>query len=158
MKKILPILFGTVLALSPAFVSAQTYCPEGDSDCTGSQVCESGVCVNPGSGSGTSNPSAGGLNTSLLEAWGDDIVFFINVVLVPLLMAVAFVVFLWGVFNYFIWNADSEDKRKEGKYFVMYGIVGFVIIISLWGLVNVGVDLLNLDTGSRPSTLPYPKL
>jgi len=134
-------------------VLAQVPC--GNGYCSPGQAClPNGLCGSPTQGSSNS----GSLNVTLLQGWGDSIVFFVNYVLVPLLMAVAFIVFLYGVFKYFIWGADNEDSRKEGKSFVMYGVIGFVIIISLWGLVNVGVELLNLETGGRPSTLPYPTL
>lgn len=119
-----------------------------------------GMCIlnQAGVNQVVNNGGGGGLNTSVLQSWEQSIVFFINNVLVPLLTAIAFIVFLWGVFNYFIWGADNEEKRKEGKTFVMYGIIGFVIIFSLWGLVNVGISLLNVGTGGRPAGLPYPTL
>ncbi len=99
------------------------------------------------------------LNTSRLAGFANDIKFFINDILVPLLTAVAFIVFLWGVYNYFIKGGDSDKNHEEGKQFVLYGVIGFVIIFSLWGLVNVGVELLNVGVGPRSdSTLPYPKL
>jgi small-conductance mechanosensitive channel len=99
------------------------------------------------------------LNIALLDTYSQQIVAFINFVLVPLLTAVAFITFLYGVFNYFIRGADNSEKRSEGSMFVLYGVIGFVIIFSLWGLVNVGVSVLGVPTGGRnDTTLPYPKL
>lgn len=101
----------------------------------------------------------GGLNTYVIEGWATDIIDFINFPLVPLLIAVAFIVFLWGVYKYFIYGGGSDESRGEGKTFVMYGIIGFVIIFSLWGLVNVGVELLGLGVDTRVEAgLPYPEL
>ena len=81
----------------------------------------------------------------------------VNFVLVPILMAVAFIVFLWGVFNYFILGAANDEKRKEGRQFVLWGIIGFVIIMSIWGLVNIVKDTLVPSTAG--STRPnYPTL
>jgi len=99
---------------------------------------------------------AGGLNTARVEALMGSIVDLINFVLVPLLMAIAFIVFLWGVYKYFILGAANEEKRTEGKNFVLYGIIGFVVIISLWGIVYVGIELLGFGAGGGPP--PYPEL
>lgn len=73
--------------------------------------------------------------------------------IVPLLFAVAFIVFLYGVYNYFIASAENDEKRKEARKFVLYGLAGFVIMIAVWGLVNLITNSLGLDTKARP-TIP----
>jgi hypothetical protein len=78
----------------------------------------------------------------------------INNVLVPVLFAIAFIVFLYGVFKYFIFDAASSDK-SEGARFILYGIVGFAIMICVWGLVNIVVGTFGLDSQVHP---PYPTL
>ena len=65
------------------------------------------------------------------------IVGLINWVLVPLIFALAFLSFLWGVFNYFFLGATDEAKQKEGREFVVWGLLGLVVLFSVWGLVNV---------------------
>ena len=40
---------------------------------------------------------------------------FINNTLIPLLFGVALLVFLWGIFKYFILGGGDEGKREEGK-------------------------------------------
>ena len=99
--------------------------------------------------------AANGINERYLVAYKDSIVSVINSILLPVLIALAFITFLWGVYNYFILGADNEDKRKEGRSFVLWGIIGFVIIFSLWGLVTIVRDTLNLQ-GYRP--LPPPTI
>ena len=86
-----------------------------------------------------------GINERYLQAYKNSIISVINSILLPVLIALAFITFLWGVYNYFILGADSEDKRKEGRSFVLWGIIGFVIIFSLWGLVTIVRDTLNLQ-------------
>lgn len=51
-----------------------------------------------------------------------------------LLMAVAVVMFVWYIIKYFI-KADAD--RKEGGTYVMYSLIGFFVILSFWGLVNI---------------------
>ncbi len=76
----------------------------------------------------------------------------INNVLVPVIFAFAFIVFLWGVFKAYIWNRDDEGEREKGHKYVWWGIIGFVIMISLWGLVNVVANTFGLGGYSAPPT------
>lgn len=69
----------------------------------------------------------------------------INSVLVPLVFAVAFVVFIWGVFTYFIASGDNDEKRENGKKLMLYSIVGFFLMVSVWGLVNILLGTFNLQ-------------
>ena len=118
-------------------------------------------CVSPAvhaatsPGGGGFGGGSGGLDTTRLQGYSDSVITFTNFTLVPLLIAIAFIVFLWGIYNYFIWGANSEDKRKEGKNFVFYAVIGFVIIFSLWGIIHVGVDIFNLGGETHPT---YPTL
>jgi hypothetical protein len=69
--------------------------------------------------------------------FANTIVGLIDWVLVPLIFALAFFAFLWGILNYFIIGATDETKREEGKQFLIYGLLGLVVLFSVWGLVNV---------------------
>ena len=51
-----------------------------------------------------------------------------------LLMALAVVMFAWNVIKYFI-KADA-DRKAAGQY-VMYSLIGFFVILSLWGIINI---------------------
>ena len=80
----------------------------------------------------------------------------INQVFVPALMAIAFFVFLWGVYKYFIWGAENELEKAEGRKFTLWGITGFVVILYLWALVSLlrGTCGLNTDAGApNPPTI-----
>ncbi len=67
----------------------------------------------------------------------------INGVLVPLVFAVAFLVFIWGVVQYFIAGA-GEDKEKA-KNLIIYGVIGFFVMVAVWGLVNILLGTFNLN-------------
>lgn len=75
---------------------------------------------------------------------------FINGYVVPLIFAVAFVVFLWGVFQYFIAGGASDEGREKGRQFIMYGIIGFVLMFSIWGIVSVLYYSLGFNSNARP--------
>lgn len=77
--------------------------------------------------------------------------------LIPVIIAITVLVFLWGVANY-IMNAGDEEKRKESRQFIIWGLVGFVIMIGIWGLINVFVDAFGLGTGGtqiKPPTVDF---
>lgn len=66
----------------------------------------------------------------------------LNAVL-PVMITLAVVYFVWGVVSYMIGN--DEEAKKRGKDKVIYGIIGLAIIVSVWGLVNILVDTFGLD-------------
>ena len=54
--------------------------------------------------------------------------------LIGLLVAVAFVVFIWGLVQ-FIWGVQSEEDREKGKRHMVWGIVGMFIMIAVFGIL-----------------------
>lgn len=60
----------------------------------------------------------------------------ISSVIIPLLVSLAIMVFIYGVITYII-SADDEEKRKVGRSYILYGIIGIFVIVSVWGLVNI---------------------
>jgi len=70
---------------------------------------------------------------------------------IPTIMALTVLVIVWGVFRY-IASGDEEEKREEGKKFVIYGIVGLFIMVSIWGLVNILKGTLHLS--QTPANIP----
>ena len=56
--------------------------------------------------------------------------------IIPILIAVALLVFIVGVIKYITAGAD-EEKRKEARNTIIYGIIGLFAIVSVWGLVNI---------------------
>lgn len=79
-----------------------------------------------------------------------NILRFIDTVLVPLIFAVAFIAFLIGVVRYFIANQDDSEAREKGRTFVFWGVIGFVVMFALWGIVNLLIFSLGFDTRMRP--------
>jgi uncharacterized membrane protein YidH (DUF202 family) len=65
---------------------------------------------------------------------------------VPVLVGLAVVIFLFGVVKY-IQAGDQAEKRDEGRQFMLYGIVALFVMVSIWGLVNVLSSTLSLSNG-----------
>lgn len=78
---------------------------------------------------------------------------FINDTLIPLLFAVALLFFLYGMFTYFISGVNNLDKKEDGKTYIIWSIIGFVLMVSIWGIVNVLANGLGLDDDG-PDSIP----
>ena len=69
----------------------------------------------------------------------------IDVIVTPLLtlvFAVAFIVFIWGVFQYFISSNDPEG-RSTGTQHILWGVVGMAIMLSAYGIINFVIATIN---------------
>ena len=83
---------------------------------------------------------------------GQIVIGLINNVAVPLVFALAFIVFIWGIFQYFIQGGHDEEKRESGKQLMLWGLIGFFVMISVWGLVHILIGTFNLN----PQAPVYP--
>jgi uncharacterized membrane protein len=77
----------------------------------------------------------------------------INNVLTPLIFAIAFIVFIWGIVKYFIFGGHEPESQKEGRQLMLWGIVGFAVMLSVWGLVHILTGTLNINNTQQ---LPPP--
>lgn len=75
------------------------------------------------------------MNLLVIQRYTEAILSIINFAIVPILIAVAVLYFIVGVYKYFIKGATNEADRIKGRDFILWSIVGFVIIMSVWGLV-----------------------
>lgn len=55
--------------------------------------------------------------------------------LVPLLISLSVISFLYGVFKYI--KKGSELKVQEGRSMIVYGLFGLAAVLSVWGLVRI---------------------
>lgn len=74
---------------------------------------------------------------------------FETIILFPLMTlmgAVAFLVFMYGVFEY-VRNAENETARGTGKKHMMYGVIGFVVMFSALAILKVALNTVgcNID-------------
>ncbi len=56
--------------------------------------------------------------------------------LILLMVGVAVIFFLWGVFE-FIRNADSSEERKKGGMHMLFGALGLFIMSTAYGVLNL---------------------
>lgn len=70
----------------------------------------------------------------------DELLFKINKnILNPLIemaFVIALVVFLFGLME-FLRGANSEEKRRDGKQHMLWGVVGLLIMLTVYGLITL---------------------
>jgi len=77
------------------------------------------------------------------------IIRYLNVALV-LFMGAAVVIFVYHVIKYFI--LPNADRSEAGSY-VLYSVIGFFVILSFWGLVNILQNTFGLQNENyKPSS------
>ncbi|MSU44909.1 hypothetical protein EXS45_01890 [Candidatus Nomurabacteria bacterium] len=71
-------------------------------------------------------------------------------IIIPVLMTLGVIYFIWGVAQYVI--ADGDESKKKGRDQIIYGIIGLAVIVGVWGLVNIVVKTFGLS-GEAPSLI-----
>ena len=69
--------------------------------------------------------------------------YIINPAIVTL-FAVALVIFFYGVIIYLRDAGKEGDAVKKGKAHMIWGIVGFVIMIGVYGIINLLIRTFNI--------------
>lgn len=87
-----------------------------------------------------------------IQGYSNNIIGLVFYIFVPTVIAIAFLTFLWGIYKYFILGADSDSERETGRQFALWGIIGFAVIVSVWGLVWMVIYTL----GVGPTAAPPP--
>jgi len=73
--------------------------------------------------------------------------------LTPIVVALALLYFFYGLATYILKSGD-EEKKAEGKNIMIYGIIALFVMVSVWGLVSILVNTLNIQTGGTEN-LPF---
>lgn len=85
-----------------------------------------------------------------MEILNDIITNIVNPV-IYLMVGLAVMYFLFGVFN-FVRNADKSDKRVEGANHILWGVIGIAIMFSVFAIVKLIQSSIG-DNVSHPETL-----
>jgi hypothetical protein len=72
-------------------------------------------------------------------------------VIVPALIALGVVYFIWGVISYVI--GTDEETKASARNKIIYGIIGLAVIIAVWGLVQILTRTFGVD---NPTTVVPP--
>ena len=94
------------------------------------------------------NSGNGGQFGTLLQS----ILTFANTVLIPFIIGIGFLVFVWGMFQYFIAGGANDEAKEKGKSLMIYATLGFVLIIIFWGVVNLLTQSIGLGGATVANT------
>jgi|SRR3989344_2058677 len=71
--------------------------------------------------------------------------------IIPVLLIIGTIVFLWGVIMFLTAGAD-EEKRSNARSLMIYGLVGLFVMVAVWGIVNVLVGFFNVGGTGVPTS------
>lgn len=74
-----------------------------------------------------------------------------------LLFAVAFVIFFWGIVTS-IRDSEDEKGREKGKQSILWGILGMVIMISVFGIIRIITGTIGADNPEQPNVNVTPNV
>jgi uncharacterized membrane protein len=72
--------------------------------------------------------------------------------ILALVFGIAFIIFIWGVFVY-IRDSDDDKGRAEGQRSILWGLVGMVIMISAFGIINIIQGTIGVDQTPGQTTI-----
>jgi hypothetical protein len=78
--------------------------------------------------------------------------------IIPILITLAVVYFIWGVIQYTV--ASDEEKKKKARGMIITGLIGLFVIIAFWGIIRLitntfGVGPEQLNSNAIPC-IPGP--
>lgn len=63
--------------------------------------------------------------------------------LIALMIGVAMIVFLYGAFKY-VMNADNDTERQTGARHMLWGVIGFLVMVSAMAILEIAANTFNL--------------
>ena len=88
------------------------------------------------------------LFTNIAYASVDSFVSNVNRLIINpiilLLFGLAVVYFLYGIFE-FISNGENEEKKTTGKNHMIWGIIGIVIMMGVFTILNIIMRTFNIE-------------
>ena len=70
---------------------------------------------------------------------------FLDEVIIPVILGIAFLSLVWNVVRFFIIGADNEESQQNAKNLAFYSIAAFVFILSFWGIIRVVENGIGLN-------------
>jgi hypothetical protein len=83
------------------------------------------------------------LSSELTTLLGKLSTYIVNP-LIELLFAIAFVMFLVGVYE-FVRGAADPDARAKGGQHILWGVVGLAIMVSVYGIIRIIANTLGVS-------------
>ncbi|HEY1042164.1 MAG TPA: hypothetical protein VGE48_01950 [Candidatus Paceibacterota bacterium] len=75
-----------------------------------------------------------------LKEFTQSLVGIVNTAVMPLLYALAILFFFIGMTRFLFMN--GEENRQKGKMFMLWSVIGLVVMFSVWGIVRLFLTLI----------------
>lgn len=72
-----------------------------------------------------------------------NVIWYINSLVIPLIFILAFVAFLWGIFMYLFY----QQKITEARNIIVGGVAVLAIMVSIWGILSILRNSILEDAG-----------
>lgn len=88
------------------------------------------------------------IEKAFAQGTGEKILFKLNELifnpLITILFSVALLTFLFGIVE-FLSAKDNQEKVAKGKRHMLYGIIGFFIMLGAFGILNLITDFIGVN-------------
>ncbi len=74
--------------------------------------------------------------------------------IIPMLITLGIIYFIWNLIQLLI--AKSDDVKKEAKNRMLWAVLIFFVILSIWGLVGIIQRTFGINTSGTISTEDIP--
>jgi hypothetical protein len=97
------------------------------------------------------------LTTSTTSTFYDVVMYIVDLlqILNPILSAIAFIVFFWGLSKFILNGSGNQAELKKGKDYMMWGILALFILISFGAIVSMVASELEIGDGTKIPLLPF---
>ena len=55
--------------------------------------------------------------------------------LIPLVIGLTLLLLIWGIVRAWIFGAGNTEKIEQGQQIALWGVIGLVVAIGVWGIV-----------------------
>ena len=69
--------------------------------------------------------------------------------LVPVLISLTILIFIWGIIKYM---REDGKEREDGKKYMFWGVIGIFVMVSVWGLVAILQNTFDLNSSTPINT------
>lgn len=78
------------------------------------------------------------------STFSELVAFFLGLInqIVPLIFALAFLFIIWKLIDAWIIHPDDGSRREEGKTIIITGVIVLVLMVSVWGILNLLINSL----------------
>ncbi|KKP91271.1 MAG: hypothetical protein US04_C0001G0245 [Candidatus Nomurabacteria bacterium GW2011_GWD2_36_14] len=72
--------------------------------------------------------------------------------IVPALVTLAVVYFIWGVITFI--SSSDEEAKKNGRAKIINGLIGLFVIVAFWGIIGLVQRTFGVDSQTMTGVAP----